>query len=238
MKKIIPTIFWLTLIFCIESDARECSVKGRVVDDFGKPVTAAEIYYGGAFMDDVDAIVVQNKPDEAGFFSVSRTCQDRFFYLFIASPLDRANTVVAVEPPFTMQEGKTRDFPTLAGIKITEQNAELGDVKIQTAYKRVKINFQNERGEPLLPTAADAMKIHFVLRNEKGKFASTGGLYKKEAFSDASVLMSLPEGKWIVEIKLKEGSGKTLHPDQLVEVTRADADAREIVLKMSKDKKK
>ena len=48
--------------------------------------------------------------------------------------------------------------------------------------------------------------------------------------------MSLPEGKWIIEIELRRGKGKTLYPDQLVEVKSSNAPVREAVLKMSRNK--
>jgi hypothetical protein len=187
-------------------------------------------------MDDVDSIVVVNKPDDAGVFNLKRACSENPFYFFLTSAIDRTNSVVPVEPPFVMQEGKTKDFPVLAGIKMTKQNADVGDIKIQTVYRRIKIDFLNESGEKLFPAFESAAEVHFSVSNEKGKLAGTGSLSKREAFEGSSVFMSLPEGKWIIEVGLKNGKGKTLHPDKSVEISRTENGLREITLKMSKRK--
>ncbi|MDQ3132132.1 MAG: hypothetical protein M3Q99_15400 [Acidobacteriota bacterium] len=236
MKTTISIFFLFAFIFCIETKADDCSVEGRVINDFGNPVSNAEVYFGGAYTDDVDSIIVINKPEDSGNFILRRTCSSNFYYLFVTSAIDRLNSITPIEPPFTMHEGKNKSFPSLAGVKITKQNANVGDIKIQTVYQKVKFNFLNELGEKLLPSFEDAANVRFTVRNQKGQLGGTTNLSREDAFNNSFVSMNLPEGKWIVEIELKRGKGKTLHPDKLVEISRNDNSSLEITLNMSKRK--
>ncbi|MBS1792855.1 MAG: hypothetical protein JSS81_03315 [Acidobacteria bacterium] len=214
----------------------DCVVTGRVVDDGGRPLSDAEVYLGGLYMDDVDALVVINKPEEDGRFRLARTCSENPFYLFITSAIDRDNSFAPVEPPFTLQEGRRKDFPALAGLRMKEPKTDVGDIRVQTVYKLVRIDFRDARGAPLFPDFETAANALFTVRNEKGKYAGAGSpdARKKQIFADSALATSLPEGRWIVEVK--PAKGKTLHPDKMVEISRTDPDSRVVTLRLAREK--
>ena len=236
MKSVISIGLFIALIFSADAFAKVCSVKGRVVDDAGQPVSAAFIYLGGEYRDDIDSLIVTNAPDENGFFKLERTCGENPFYFFITSAYDQRNAFVPIEPPFTMLEGRNKDFPNLAGIRIKDREADLGNIRVQTHYRAVRIRFEDASGANLFPTYNAAADVYFKIKNEKGKLADFAALSKETAFSDSGVALTLPEGRWLIEVALRRGKGKTLRAENLVEISRNDADLREISLKMAKRK--
>lgn len=231
-------IFLVSIVFCVETEAKKCSVKGKVVDDFGVATSEAELYLGGAYVDDIDSIIVISNPEDSGVFNLERTCSDNLYYLFITSAIDRSTSIVPIEPPFSMFEGKKRDFPSLAGVKMMKQIADVGDIKIQTIYRKVNVKFQNEKQENLFSSSEEATKVIFTVRNEKRKIGGMTTLSKLEAFNNSLISINLPEGKWIIEVELNRGKGKTLYPNKLVEIARNDDNLREITLEMSRKKVK
>jgi hypothetical protein len=235
VKKTILKIFLLTFFFRLESNAQVCSVKGRVVDDSGKPVSAAEIYFGDEYIDDVDAIVIIHAPYESGFFYVERTCAKDFYELFITSKVDYANSLVPITPSSMMQQGTSKTFPNYGGTKLTSRQADVGDIKIQNVFQKVKIKLQDENGQNLYPSFEYGAGTRFVIRNAKRKLVGYIYLTKKEAYENSSVWMTLPEGKWLVEIEPQRGDKKTFYPDRMLEISRNDTPL-EITLKMSKRK--
>lgn len=231
-----------TVIFAaaFKVEAQTCSASGRLIDDKGNPVSEAYIYTDAFHRDDIDVINVIHSPKEDGTFSVETRCgEGGVTYFWITSKLSYKEPFLPIVPPFSQFAGKNRRYPLFAGIAV-KGDVKLGDIKIQIPYRNVRINLQNETGGALFPNRDDFLNVNFRIKNERGvdmtfhPAPDSEQLKNENIVRDSSVLMNLPEGKWIIEIKPRKG--KRLYPDKMVEVKNAGAAVQEVALRMSRKK--
>lgn len=215
--------------------AKKCTANGRLIGDDGNPVTKAYIYTDDYYQDDVDIIIVGYSPNEEGIFFVESRCKNGAGHLWITTAYDRKETFVPVTPPFYQFAGKQRRYGILAGLPFKGFGVKFGDIKIPIPYRKIRLTLQTEAGAALFPNGGDFENIAFTVKNELGLDVTTDAAPSAEHLKDEnnvpSVLMSLPEGRWIVEIKPRKG--KRLYPDKLIEVKNSGAAVQEIVLRMS-----
>ncbi|HEX8734808.1 MAG TPA: hypothetical protein VF721_05750 [Pyrinomonadaceae bacterium] len=234
----------LVLIFAAlaagAQSAKKCTASGRLIDDNGNPVSKALIYTDDYHQDDVDIIIVASGPNEEGVFSVESRCENGTGYLWISSAFDTNEAFVPVKPPYFQFAGKQRRYGTLAGIPFKGQNVKFGDIKIPIPYRKVWVKLQNESGAALFPTSSDWENVTFTVKNEFGLDVTSSAapyaeqLKNENNVRDSSLLMSLPEGRWIIEIKPRRG--KRLYSDKLIEVKNTGEPVQQIVLLMSRKK--
>jgi hypothetical protein len=241
MRKIFLILLILIFAAAFKVEAQTCSVSGRIVDDKGNPISEAYINTDGYYRDDIDVIYVTHIPEKDGTFNIESNCgENGTAYLWISQAYNYWENFAPVKPPFRDFPGKLRRYPLFAGIPFKGRNVKLGDVKIQILYQKVRVNLQNESGAALFPDRKDLANITFTIKNERGvdmtsQSSPSGDQLKNEnTLRDSSVLMSLPEGKWIIEIHLPPGKRKKLYPDKLVEVKNPGApEIQEVALRLS-----
>lgn len=221
------------------ADAKNCSASGRIVDDNGNPVSDAYIYTDAPYAGEFEILIVTEKPKEDGTFNLEMGCSDGFAYLWVTSEYRFREAFMPIAPSFMPFAGNKKYSP-FAGIPIKGRNVRLGDIKIQIQYQKIKINLQDETGSTLFPSRTDFGNVAFKIKNERDTDFTISpepdgiDLKNENIFRDSSVLMNLPEGKWIVEIKPRKG--KTFYPDKIVEVKKSGVALQEAVLRMSREK--
>jgi hypothetical protein len=220
---------------------KKCTASGRIVDDNGNPVSEASIYTDTVYKDDIDVINVIYSPEKNGTFSVETPCDaNSVTYFWITSKLHYKEDFIPVVPPFSEFAGKNKRYRLFAGIPVKGGGVKLGDLKIQIPYRNVRLNLQNETGGALFASRDDLANATFNIKNERGfdmtfRSAPDGEQLKNENIvRDSAILMSLPEGRWIIEIKPQKG--KRLYADKLLEVKNTGEPVQQIVLRMSRKK--
>lgn len=242
MRKVF--LILLVLIFSASSanaqSGKKCSASGKLIDDNGNPVTKALVYTDLYHQDDVDVIIVAQLLDENGIFYAASNCPHGTGYLWISPAFDKKEIFVPVEPPFFRFAGKHRRYGILAGIPFKGSGIQLGEIKIPIPYRKIWLTLQNEAGAALFSNPAEWENIFFTVKNELGLDVTSSAspfaaqLKNENSVRDSSILMSLPEGRWIVEIKPRKG--KRLFPDKMIEVKNSGVEIQEVNLRMSRKK--
>ncbi|HEX8366985.1 MAG TPA: hypothetical protein VF604_00320 [Pyrinomonadaceae bacterium] len=241
MRKLFLTLLISIFAAAVGADAKNCSASGRIVDDNGNPVSGAYIYTDTHYTGEFELLIATEMPKEDGTFNLEFGCGGGIAYLWVTSEYRFREAFMPVAPSFMPFAGNKKYSP-FAGIPIKGRGVKLGDIKIQIRYRKVKINLQDETGSALFPSLDDFGNIVFKIKNERGTDFATSpapdsiDLKNENIFQNSSVLMSLPEGRWIVEIKPPRGKGKMLYPDKLIEVKNSGEPVQEVDLRMSRKK--
>jgi len=235
MLKVLLLILALTQLTL----ADECFVSGTVVDKNKKPLVGATViaYAPPSGWED---LIVSYRSVENGFFSTEFSCRSTNTTLFLTPPLDFEKNFIPMHPPFSTVDQK---YKGLAGIKlpyIKKGTLDIGTV-VACDYLKTEIEFVDGSGNPFLPAVIDA-NLWFRIRPVEGSWIKLGGTSIRDRenakVNNSSVLkMTLPEGKWIIELNLNYGDGVWYYPDKIVDMNDTSTGIlQRLTLKMTRKK--
>ena len=236
-NKLIEIPFILLILYGSICGA-ECFVTANAVGKDNNPVAQAQVLpYIPPF--GWEALYEWFKADEKGNFSVKVSCKYTGTTLFITPALDFEKNFIPLHPPFSKVDQK---YKGLAGIKlpyIKDGSFNLGTVIIPS-YSKTEIEFVDESGNPFLPAVIDT-NLWFRIRPVGGSWIKLGGTSIRDRenakVNNNSVMkMTLPEGKWIIELNLNYGDGVWYYPDKIVDISDATSGTSRFRLKMTRKK--
>lgn len=192
------------------------SVRGRVVDDYGRGVAGAfVVVYAGPGGD----VVVSATADAKGrfYFEERASLESNERTLYTTTPFLR-DGCDPIRPPFLDLEGQQ-----YFGKRIRiEKNAEMdvGDLPIQVYYGIIEIVLHSTRGRPLSKRELQKWRKAWVrVRNARGDFV----LDCRFPRDRKKLVVALPEGKWKLEISSDYDSGVWIQSSDAVPVKRLSA---------------
>lgn len=189
------------------------AIKGRVVDETGKPVIGASIHpelpkEAENSEDTEDRIcgakigVVSGKD---GKFSVKEDCSIsiRSINLFVTYGV--AEAVALLSPPFGGLREKNSLFAGQEIIIRENSDIDLGDVQVQLWYGEIELTVLDNNGKPYYKNFDDWNKFVLKIRDKNGQLLASGSLStgdKQKAVNveKSSVKLALPEGIWSLEL--------------------------------------
>ena len=239
MKRFLLSIFLLSFSFAVSAQKRtECSVSGRVLDSSNKPVPKAHIILDSPPTTWEDLIVSTNS-DDSGNFSYPTSCPfpNGKLTLYVSSPISFDN-YTPFTPPFTRTKELGERFAGQPVVNRKRGDINLGNVYVQVYFSTVVVRFADEVGNSLIKNKEDWRSVWIRLRSGRRRVSETSlsqkDIEKAVRVENSAISMSLPEGKWTVEISF---DGDTwLKPDRILTVQKSDAEIQE-TLKMSNKKR-
>ena len=200
------------------SSANECFVSGTVVDKNIRPLVGASIFAHSPPTGWEDLIVSVRSIESGGFY-VDLPCKSSSSTLFVTPPLDFEKNFIPLRPPFSLPDQKHRGLAGIKLPKLKKGTFNVGTVGVSDYFK-TEIEFVDKSGNPFLPGTIDS-NLWFRIRPVGGSWIKLGGTSNRDRenakLNNRSVLkMTLPEGKWIIELNLTSGDGAWFYPDQIV----------------------
>lgn len=213
------------------------TIKGRVVDDYLKPVANASITIKSP--EYKDGCIIENfSTDNDGNFVIKRELEkpvsEWTIFVTDASRLPKdTNELLDVHIGNVLS---TEYNPLLAGQKITvveNQITDLGDVRLQIRQFPLLVQLLDVNGQPLIKEDKDN-KFYpwWVVRDPRGDIvAESGNSAVHYRLSQSAVMIALPEGTWSLGVAGSNGS--SLKTSQIVTVKSSDVPQR-IALRLKK----
>lgn len=205
--------FRLSLLFALlvltsiaagaESSSYVYTVKGRVVDDKGRPVAGATVVLKSPSYAEGD-IVYLDSSDSSGRFVVSkrsvRMIQDWKLWISDDSAVPRdTNQPIGWDSTFCSDLNRK-----LCGTSVFVQPnkiTNLGDVRLNIQQVPVLFKLIDQLGNPLVKSGSGGLNPWWIIRDPLGNMvAETGNAYIHFRFDDSGVMTALPTGHWKVEI--------------------------------------
>lgn len=206
---------WFILFFCIfvfegkslpGGSPDRCVVRGRVVDETGRPVQAADVLVvASSYLKSRSPFqFFETSPiDEAGKFvaTIPLKINGDKILVFIDPPQD-PTAVSLFSPPFDEPLKGCRSAPRFLELPIPKSGViDLGDVRPQNAFQTMSFtfrDFQNLTRENILECWVDVYC-------ERGSRVVSSGISQRDresAFDEKEhcLRLSLPSGKWRVRI--------------------------------------
>jgi hypothetical protein len=198
------------------SEPCDFSIEGRVIDERGRPVEGADV----SFWIEGAHLVHGGTSDHEGNFRVGpwrvgdgmlhlKLIHDRWL-LFVANGMTDFDSASYLIVPTALHDLLTSDPRRIPHeIKPECGTNILGDFKVQLDYGRVDVRLVNEKGAPLLPRqTSEATDLWLRVKDFRtGETVGEGGIRSAETdFSNSSVRLGLPEGKWILEFRTRTGA--------------------------------
>lgn len=187
------------------------TITGRVVDENGKPNSDAGII--------VEPVKYTSKQFDRFIEGVDTDAEGRFtkqiikneftvgrnYFLFVTVDTN-LNAVTTVDPPFDWIRKYDKTYNGKL-IKLgKEKLIDVGDVKVQFWYGQANLNFADYfKKKNINSQERGGRGLYIQVRNAKGYrvYASTlsiSGIQKYVDQENSKVRISLPEGKWKIEI--------------------------------------
>lgn len=231
-------LFLVVNAFAFASD-KNCFVTGVSVDKNNNPVADARIiaYTPPSGWED---LIVSYKSDEDGRFSVETPCKSGNANLFVSPPLDYENNFIPLSPPFWISSKMYKNITAIKLPIINKGEFNIGKVVVPDYYK-IEVKFEDEKGNWFLPEKLD-FGFWIRVKTVKGELVKWGSLSARD-FKNAqnsnksSILMTLPEGKWILEVGFNEDKKPYFYPDKIIDLNDSTSnEIQKITLKMSTKK--
>lgn len=187
------------------------AIKGRVVDEYSKPVAGASITIKSPEYD--DGCIIENfRTDDKGNFVISRKLSEPIseWTLFVT---DESYLPANTEELLDVHMGtvlSTEYFSSFAGQKITvveNRTTDLGDVRLQIRHYPILLQILDYDGQPLIKNNSN-FSPWFIIRDPRGDIISEGGTapaFMRKA--ESAVMVALPEGQWDLNVSDDNGSG-------------------------------
>lgn len=201
-------------------DEFNCAVSGRVVDDQNHPVADARIV-----LDDQHQVFFFASEADGTFLLESHCGPDPTQrILFIASGLD----IGAIDPISPPDYRNLELGPAFGGqpvVLTSNQELELGDIRVQTYYSKVTIEVRAASGKPFFNPRTNWGRVWLRVRDGRGRVVAETSI--SDANSEelkgpsSKIPMYLPEGNWRIEFNLDEDRGPWFSSTGLVEVSRS-----------------
>ena len=211
MKNLCPIlpVFTLLLICCtfVPAQKFETTVKGRVVDDNGKPVSRAIVCLESLTKNDSDDFIADTVyTDENGKFTVKNisTKAKRRRDLFISGPFPE-NAINLIDLPPSDNLRRLKPDLRVASVDLNKNNSvNVGDIKIKVPAGIVELTLVKSNGEPYFKTEGDWQSAYYVLRGENGEPVVATGIsgYSSRVRVDVNrglIRFAIAEGSWTIE---------------------------------------
>lgn len=212
-------------------DDWDCAVRGRVLDDFNKPVAHAMIV-----LDDSHQVFVSEANAEGNFTHDTKCWQSPIKrILFVTSPFV-LDGIVPIRPPDYQFSKLGSSF---AGQPIVLKKNELlnvGDVRPQVYFSQLIVTIRNSAGHPLFKPNIDWRLVWLRVRDKDHRDVTFTSLSINsiEAYvrkSENVLTIFLPEGEWFLELSPFEDEGPWFISSESVVVRRSNSPT-EITLRM------
>jgi hypothetical protein len=238
MKRFLLSAFLLTFSFAASAQKpRECSVSGTVLDSSNKPVSNAHIILDTPPTSWEDLIFTATS-DQNGNFSYSTYCPfpNGKLTLFVSSSISFDN-YTPFTPPFNRNNELGERFAGRPVINRKRSDVDLGNVYVQVYFSTVVVYFVDENSRPLIKDKENWQSVWIRLRSGKRRVSegtlSQNDIEKAVRAKESAITMSLPEGEWMIEIRID--GDKWLKPNRNLIVQKSDGEIQE-TLKMSNKK--
>lgn len=223
-------------------------VRGRVVDEHGRPVAHASVLVFPPEMlsewKGHDLLIIEVEADAEGRFRYEGEDLipiDSKYVLYVTScrPPD-AFTPVTLTPPFDLAKGTDLAFVGRPVRVKSGEEVDVGDVPVQVRYGVVVVHLRNRAGAPMLTDAESWEGVGVRVRDARGKivdesFLSQAAVRKAVRVDQSAIAIALPEGVWRIEVA-PDGEGGRWFTSNLLTVQASDSPLQVILKPPAKRK--
>ena len=208
-------ILALSLIAVIGTqDVRTYQLRGRVIDESGRPIAGAAVFLDPLKEED-QVFGVTTERDGSFSIKESATIRRPRRQLYIAGPFPD-NSVELVSPPFNLLPNLTNRC--FLGVNVTlKENVEVsvGDIIPQVLYHRVVVYLKDEKESPLITTGDRWRGLWLRLIDSSGRVVlkttlSPRDIERAVTLGESSVAIAFPQGDWSIEASLNSPEGPWL----------------------------
>ncbi|HEX9961996.1 MAG TPA: hypothetical protein VGB00_13760 [Pyrinomonadaceae bacterium] len=236
---LISLTFILPAQFCVYGFQNDYSyeVKGRVIDDYSKPVAGASIRvkFPGS---EEGCIINTETTDVGGNFTIKRQFREPASEWIIFA-VDYSPVLRDTHDLLGIGNFLDTEYYSFSGgqkiIAVENQVTNLGDIRLQYRQYPVLIQLLDSDGKPLIKETEDdeyGFAPWWIVRDPRGDIISEGGNgYDSFRFSESAVMTALPEGNWQLDISESLGSG--FKASQIITV-KPSGDVQKFTLKLKK----
>lgn len=186
-------------------------MKGRVVGDDGRPIPGAPIVIMPPerprqnVKQSYDEVFEVWRTESDGSFSIRGTAPSfpEKWTLYVTSPMP-PDTDPLVSPPFHLQRDVLDRLFAFPRVVVRGEEVNVGDVRILLHHSSVYVKLLLPNGSPAF-TEVDAWPpVRLRVSDAKGRVVEEGGLSERAYRKSESIFaVSLPNGKWKLEVKYK-----------------------------------
>ena len=242
IKIIIISCLLLTTTIAECKKQKECTVRGRVVDDNGNPVEKAIIIVDSGPPTSWEDLIECSETDDDGKFSYRlENCpfpqETRTLYV---TSYPNYDSYVPFSAPFLRSKELGNKFAGQLLKNRKKEDVNVGDVRVQVFFSTVIVYLTDENGHLLL-SEEEWQNVWFRLKSENNVDVSTSSLSKNNLShavrsKESAIAIDLPEGKWQIEISKNWEKQIWLKPNIFIVVLRASSTFN-ITLQMAKHNK-
>lgn len=182
-------------------------VCGRLIDEKGRPVSDGGVYPGGDKISGTSDVVAGVSTDKTGNFCLSLKYgkTPKPFRLFSEGKHpDRAMRIIS--PPYDGLPNELR--LSFAGPRVVFGNKKklnIGNVRLKTLYKVVKITVAKPDGQPAFKIHSEWVKVWIRLLDSRGNLIVATGLSDHHIadyvdLDKSQISLALPKGDWIIQV--------------------------------------
>jgi hypothetical protein len=193
-------IFSLSVLATAQDGPLSYEITGRVVDEDGKPISGALVGMRVPSPWSPDAFYLSNT-EKDGRFRLSDTSNgpaDHATYWVSAPPSDAH---AAVDFMFGRLSYLDASFKGQTVPFNGKQKVDIGDIRVQAAYRRFTIRILDSKGAPLSPESKDWENLRLMIRDARGDMVHEGGITEAARRKDKSaIVLAMPEGSWEIAV--------------------------------------
>lgn len=190
----------LLLSLCALSAAQDTTVtykiKGRVVDEKGRPVSGALVGLRVPAPQSPDLFIINTTGPDGRFTaseSASRAVDKATFY--VSAP--PADAYVPVNFMFGRLKHLDASFAGQAVNFGNKREVDVGDVRVQARHQKILIQLLDSKGEPFAPDADVWQHLMVRVRDARGDVLEEGGVSEAaRRRNESSIVVALPPGTW------------------------------------------
>jgi hypothetical protein len=213
-------IAWAIIVFILWSPAHAIAtsgflytVKGRVVDERGRPVPDVTVALKSPQYPEGD-IVYLNSSDAGGRFLIQKNSQKPIFNwkLWVSDSTrlpDSTDEMLGWNTTFCSEYYKSLCGKTVQ--LLPNRINDLGDIKLEVIQYPLLVHFSDPLGKPLIQkrnVSDNGFDAWWRVRDPLGDIIAEGSnAFVHFRFEESAVMIALPAGKWTLEISDDDGSG-------------------------------
>lgn len=220
-------------------------VRGRVVDDKGRPVPYAQTVLHPpeplSSWKGHDLLIIGEEANAEGRFRYEGVTDvpvhDEVLYVTAPPP---SNAYIGIFPPMDELRSINRSFAGRPVRVKSNEEMNVGDVPVQIRFGVVVVHLRNRAGAPMFTDAESWEGVGVRVRDVRGKrvserYLSSASVSKAVRVDQSAIAIALPEGRWSIEVAPDGEEGAWLRSDKLL--VRALATPLQVSLKPSAKRK-